>query len=1106
MLDRRSLITLAAACLVVAAATAQDAERAILLPLDPAVAPDGKTIVFAWQNDVWRAPVAGGHARRLTWHPAAESQPMLSPDGRTLAFVSDRTGNRQVFVMELDGAAPRQVTFDSSGQQLVGFTDGGASLLVRRSIDVWPTRGEDDRVFVIELAAAGEARKAPRMLVDCGMQDAALSPDGGQLLFTRGGVETWRKGYRGSRAAQLWIADLEATPPALRRLTPDRPNFQNVGEHRPIWAPDGSGYYFTSDPNGVAEVWYRSLDGTEQRRVTTAPDGVDDAVMAATLDADGDCLVFRRLFHLYRCDPATGQAQRLELHAIGDEVAACIERNRVDDARDVAFTPDGKQMAFVAGDDVWVMDAILREPIRLTNDPHRESGLTFSADGRTLWFVSDGGGEVDIHEAKCEQEDGIWWLPDAEIAVQQRTDDPHVEGRLSLSPSGKRLAFVRDDDLWIEDLASGERHRVFESWNTPSFDWSPDERWIVFALEDNHFNEEVWVTRSDGSGEPFNLSIHPSADSQPTWSPDGKRIAFVSRRDSDDGDLYYVNLTVEADEKTERDRKLEKALAAMREGKDDDKDETDSGDEEDAEAGEADSQESDAPPEVRIEFEGIHDRRHRIRVGPSGVSDLVWGPEGKKLYFDTRSGIHAVTFPDDLDPKQVTSRQLSDMRWLKDAKKLGGIVRGGSDSGAPAVVDAKGKVSTYPFTVHQTKDWRDVRHAAFVEGWRAMRDGFYDDRLNDRDWQRVRAKYEPVAMQCLGAREFSTLMNLMLGELNASHLGHSAGDDPLPRVASDDDRWAPRTHHLGLRFDRSAGGPGLRVASVIPRSPCSMARSRVEAGERIVAIDGQPVGPDTDLTQHLNLAEPRDLTLGVRDPDGNERDVVVRPVRSVRDLLYDEWVEANRREVERLSKGRLGYLHIAAMNMSSFRRYQEDLIRAGSGKDGLIIDVRFNGGGSTADHVLTTLTQPEHARTVPRDGGLGYPRSRRVYVSWGKPIVLMCNEYSFSNAEILAHAVKTIGRGRLVGMRTAGGVISTGSRSLLDGSRLRMPFRGWYLTESGQDMELNGCLPDVALWNQPYGPDAQLEAAVRTLAEDVAAQDGDPFEPVPASARRSDER
>ncbi len=349
-----------------------------------------------------------------------------------------------------------------------------------------------------------------------------------------------------------------------------------------------------------------------------------------------------------------------------------------------------------------------------------------------------------------------------------------------------------------------------------------------------------------------------------------------------------------------------------------------------------------------------------------------------------------------------------------------------------------------------------------------------------------------MAAECLGAAEFSELMNMMLGELNASHMGHRGGSDPLPKFDAQNE-WSPTTYHLGLRFELGGKGPGLVVESVIPGSPCARDRSLVKVGETLLQINGTPVGPEVDLEKLLTMEKPEDVTLRVRSAAGEERDVVVRPTTSVAGLLYEEWVEKTRAKVEELSEGRLGYLHIQGMNFTSFRQMEEDLYHAGAGKEGLIIDVRFNGGGSTADHVMTALTQPRHAITQSRGSGEGYPQDRRVYASWTKPIVMLCNEHSFSNAEIVSHAVKQTGRGRLVGMRTAGGVISTGGVGLLDGGMVRMPMRGWYLASTGEDMELNGCEPDIALWNDPSwnspgGADTQLVKAIEALAEDVKTE------------------
>jgi tricorn protease len=302
----------------------------------------------------------------------------------------------------------------------------------------------------------------------------------------------------------------------------------------------------------------------------------------------------------------------------------------------------------------------------------------------------------------------------------------------------------------------------------------------------------------------------------------------------------------------------------------------------------------------------------------------------------------------------------------------------------------------------------------------------------------------------------------------------------------------------------------LKVRDVIPGGPTDRAASRVVAGEIVTAIDGTPVDPGLDLTTVLNGPPDREITLSVKAADGASRDVTIRPMSwfAVAGLLYDKWIADNRAAVDKLSDGKLGYLHIRGMNQSSFYKFEEDLYAAGAGKEGLIIDVRENGGGSTADLLLTSLTQPRHAIAVGRDGGPGYPQDRMVFAPWQKPIIVLCNQNSFSNAEIFSHAIKTLKRGKLVGVPTAGGVISTGGTTVMDLGFMRLPGRGWYVLDTGEDMELNGAVPDAILWPEPgqmpAGKDIQLEKAVSLLTEDVQALKKKPETKLRKSSERPD--
>ena len=1122
------IVTLAALLITSFISVSANANTKIRIPRHPSISPDASHIAFDWQNDIWIADIEGGNATRLTIHAATDSSPHFSADGEHVYFSSNRSGNSQIYVMPVEGGAAKQITFDSNRKTIHGAISDGRYLLISQSTDRGWHGTESSRVFLLDT----EGEKPKKMLFDCGVRDAAISPDGTKVLFVRGRPNWSRKGYKGSQAPQIWLADLSTETPELKRLSKDLERFQNVSEMDPMWAADGDSYYFSSDPDGVFNIYHRPLDSDEARQVTdVASDGDDDGVAFPTVSQDGKTLLVRRGFDLMTCDSKTGELTSIELTTTGDTVTSAIERKRESQASAVAYTSDGKQMAFVAGQDIYVMDRILKEPVRVTKTAHPESSLVFSSDDSRLFFVTDSGGEVDIWEATHDQEEGIWWLAE-DFKLRQVTDDRDVESQLRLSPNGTHIAYNKGSNLFVMDADGSDNRQIASMWSPASFDWSPDGKWLTYATQDDNYNSDIYILPIDGTREPFNISRHPDMDSNPKWSGDGKRIAWLGRHDGTEVDIYVVELAKATDEETARDETLKKALEAMKkksgkgkgkksaDKKDTPKKEDDDKKNEDKPAAEekADGKtDEDKKPDdkekkdkkkdeaVKIDFEDIFERVERLNYPRSFESGLIWINDGSTLAFSAEirgtRAFYSVKFPRPESPKKITDTPLSSNRWLKDSKQFVGH-RGG----IPATMSASGKTETFGFSVRTERDWRELRRIAFDQGWRAMRDRYYDEAYNNKDWYVIRDKYRPTAAECLGSAEFSELMNMMLGELNASHMGHRGGRDPLPDFDAQND-WSATTYHLGLRYDINHKGPGLLVESVIPRSPCDRARSLVKAGETLLKIDGVDVGPDVDIEKLLTMDTVRDVELTVKGT-GGEREVTVRPTPFVRNLLYEEWTNKTRAKVEELSESKLGYLHIRGMNMSSFRQMEEDLYHAGVGKEGLIIDVRFNGGGSTADHVMTALTQPKHAITKSRGSGEGYPQDRRIYASWTKPIVVLCNEHSFSNAEIVSHAIKQTGRGRVIGMRTAGGVISTGSVRLLDGGSVRMPMRGWYLSTTGEDMELNGCEPHVALWNEPNwnspgGTDAQLAKAVEALAEDVAKEKAkDKVKIVPASQLR----
>lgn len=1058
----------------------------------PALSPDGGTVAFSYQGDLFTVPADGGAATRLTLHEAYEGHPRWSPEGDRLAFTSDRFGNDDVFVIDADGSGVRRLTRHSAADRLGGWTPDGRILFTTRRAFV---QVEREREFHTVSAEGG----TPDRLLAATGYSPRVSPDGRFVAFTFGTNGRLRKGYRGPADKDVWLHDTEDG--SYARLT----RFEGNDLH-PVWAGDRS-LMFLSERDGTYDLYRLALtaDGAPAGDPERLTDYAEDGPRYFDASADGSAVVLERRTGLYVLDVAGGGEPRPLRFAVSDDDRwVAVERKTYEDgAEEYAVSPSGRYAAFTVRGQIFLTVAdTVADPrtrtVRLTDHPWRDRDPAWLSDS-TLVFASDRDGDYDLYvlrSADPEEGDPFFAL---EHEVTRLTDTERLEREPVPSPSGDRIAFRRGrGELAVAEVGPeglGEERTLLTGWAEPEdVTWSPDGRWLAYARDDLDFNTEVYLLAADGSRGPTNVSQHPRDDGHPVWSPDGSKLGFVSNRNNGDDDVWFAWLAEDDWERAREDRELRK-LRQKKKGSGPDAG-ADTAAAADAEGGEA-----AAPSDpLRVDLDGIWRRLEQVTALPGNESDPAISADGESFFFVTnRNARQRWDAEQDLwrvkwdgtgaarlttggrSPRSVTLGPGADRLWM--LLPGGRIAHLRADSDRP-------DLETVSFAARTEVDHPEERRQVFAEAWRLLDRNFYDPGFHGDDWRALRDKYEPWAARASTRRDFAAVFNMMLGELNASHLGFYA-DDP----AETED---VETGLLGVEVDPLEDG--VRVERVIPRSPADREDSRLRAGDVITAVDGEPVRPLEENFYALLEGTPGErVVLAVRDAEGESRRVVIRPADDLDEELYREWVDRRRELTEEYSDGRLGYIHVQGMNWSSFERFERELTAAGGGREGLLVDVRFNGGGWTTDMLMTVLTYRQHAYTVPRGATDDleenhrafrehYPYGERLPLSaWTKPVAALCNASSFSNAEIFSHAFKTLGLGPLVGEPTYGAVISTGGAGLMDGSFVRLPFRAWYVKATDRNMELGPAVPDTVIRRRPHerseDGDPQLRAAADRLLE-----------------------
>ncbi|MBT1451850.1 PD40 domain-containing protein [Glaciecola sp. XM2] len=1054
------------------------------LILQTEISPDGEHVAFSYQGDIWTVDADGGRATRLTIHEGYESNPVWSADSSTLAFSSDRFGNDDVYVMPKNGGQPQRLTYHSGNDRVVSFTPDNQILFNSRRV-----YAQVEREWEIMQVDAQGNRTEGRFMDALGF-DPIVSPDGSKVAFVRGTCRVAREDYRGPANRDIWIYDRDKN--TYTQLTDFDGN-----DFMPKWVGNDS-LYFVSARSGKYNVHKATLDG----EITQITDESNFGINHFSTTADGSKLAYQTGDSVWQFNTKTSGKRAINIDVTSDFRFDLVVTNSVNNRiNEYAVSPNGKLSAYVHRGDIYITrnDKEDKRSVRLTTGGDRDRDVTWLNDN-TLLFVSDRYDQNDLFMLTSDDANEKNLFVSLKHKVTRLTSSDEEESSPVVSPDGKKLAFNQGRGRLLtadisDDGTLSNQIVLLDGWDSPSgVAWSPDSVWLAYSLADLYFNEEVYIHAADNSSEPVNVSMHPKYDYGPVWSPDGSKLGFVSMRNNGDPDIWFAWLTKSdwqrSNEEWKRDEKSDKEKPKKAKKPEDE--ETVEGEDasEDAEPAEAMA--------IKIDFDNIYLRLQQVTRFTGGETELAFTKDGNHIYYATSGGgrmgveadenLYKIKW-DGEDKKAVIDgdRGVEDLYLSKDGKQLFALTNGGR----MVSVDTKSDKSTnLDVTSTSTIDYIAEQEQIFDEAWRELGAGFYDPQFHGQDWTSLRDKYKPIALKASTKEDFQYIFNLMLGQLNASHMGMSRGDNPK-------ETQRQLTGLLGLEGTHTE--QGFEISSVLADSPADREDSQLQVGDVITAINQQSLDGKNMYSLLMNqINEPVLLNI---ERSGESQELVIWPTNSLSTQLYDDWVNTRRALTKEFSGGRLGYLHIRGMNWSSFERFERELMAAGYGKEGIVIDVRYNGGGWTTDYLMAVLSVKQHAYTIPRGATDDinknheafkntYPFSERLPLSaWTKPSIAMTNENSYSNAEIFSHAYQANDIGKVVGRPTFGAVISTGAAFMVDGTAVRMPFRGWWVKETGENMEFVPAKPDIEVFNPPAykakGVDPQLERAVQELLKDL---------------------
>lgn len=992
----------------------------------PSISPDGKTIVFGYKGDIYRVDAKGGIAIPLTIHEAHDMMPVWSRDGKSIAFASDRYGNFDVFIIPAMGGEPLRLTYHSSPDYPTDFSIDNQQVLFTssRNIPEKNIRFYSPRLFQ-NLYTVPIKGGRPVLISSAGFENAHYNSKGTQIVFQdrKGFEDALRKHHTSSVTRDVWIMDVKAN--TYKKIS----GFE--GEDRePVFSNDDQFVYYLSEKSGNQNIYKTSVNTKVAEQAITAHQ--THPVRHLSISTD-NTICYSYDGEIYTLKEGTS-AIKVPIQIVNDGRAG-VEKNVPINGNVTQFelSPNGKEIAFVTRGEIFVTSVEGGQTKRVTNTPQQERMVQWSTDGRSLVYSAERNNSWDIYRASISRKEEPYFYAATVIKEEPLIATPAEEYQPRFSPDGKEIAYVADRNiLKVYNIESKQTRTLLPEGRNYSyadgdwdFNWSPDGKWIISDdSEGNWFTGNAALLKADGKGEIQHPLKSGFGQGNPKWAFNGKAMLWVSAKEgrkslalqgSREVDIYAGFFDQELYDRF----KLNKDdFALLKEKEEKEKQEKEKADKEKAEETNI-TKTGEKKPEPAKEvknawspnLEGFESRVARLTINSSSISDFAINNDGSKIYYlaSFEKGFDLwVTEPRTRETRILAklSGSPSGIRMSKDGKTL--FV---TNNGALVKVDETGKISPIGINGEMVLNAAEERKYIFEHAWRQVQKKFYDPALHGVDWKKMKQEYARFLPHITNNYDFQELLSELLGELNASHTGGRYN----PQVPTSD-----ATATLGLLYDESIKTKGIKVTEVITGGPFDKSISKLKPGMVVEKIDGEEIGEDVDWSKFLNRKSGKNTLVSIYDPSTNTRfEEVIKPISFGEEaqLMYKRWIKKMDEMVNKLSDGKVGYVHVQGMNDGSYRNTFDAVLGKNFDKEALIVDTRFNGGGWLHDDLATFLSGKRYLDFAPQGNRLkdGEPMGR-----WSKPSVVLMSESNYSDAFIFPYIYKQNGIGKLVGMPVPG--------------------------------------------------------------------------------------